>query len=56
MMITLAFYYKNGGAPLSGGNNYPLRGAKDTYYDGGHRVPTIVRLPVMKARGISSSE
>ena len=38
----IAFASDNGGQPKSGANNYPLRGGKDTLYEGGMRVPSMI--------------
>lgn len=36
----------NGGCPSYGGSNYPLRGIKHSYWDGGNKVrPPPVLLP-----------
>jgi hypothetical protein len=32
----------NGGSPIDGGNNYPLRGAKKTMFEGGQHVPSFI--------------
>jgi hypothetical protein len=32
----------NGGSPIDGGNNYPLRGAKKTLFEGGQHVPAFI--------------
>ena len=39
------FFSDNGGAVKFGGNNKPLRGAKHTVWEGGVRVPAIIRWP-----------
>ena len=41
----IAFSSDNGGAPWSGGFNYPFRGAKMTPLEGGSRVPGFIYGP-----------
>jgi len=41
----------NGGSPVDGSNNWPLRGAKKTYFQGGVRVFGFVHSPVLIAAG-----
>ena len=39
---TIIFTADNGGLPLASGNNYPLRGAKSTIFEGGTRAAAFV--------------
>lgn len=39
------FHSDNGGDPKHGGNNQPLRGKKFTTWEGGVRVPAMIRWP-----------
>ncbi|KFM77853.1 Arylsulfatase I, partial [Stegodyphus mimosarum] len=47
----IVFISDNGGEVLSGGSNYPLRGAKMTLWEGGTRVPTFVYGDVLQKKG-----
>lgn len=50
------FFSDNGGEVNQGGNNKPLRGAKHTVWEGGVRVPAIIRWPAKIEGGRRSTE
>ncbi|MEM6690946.1 MAG: sulfatase-like hydrolase/transferase, partial [Planctomycetota bacterium] len=50
------FMTDHGGAPEYGGSNTPFRGGKATLYEGGIRVPCIVRWPGVAQPGQVSNE
>lgn len=45
----IAFTSDNGGSVSSGGSNYPLRGSKDTMYEGGNKVRAFINSPSVTA-------
>ncbi|XP_035210011.1 arylsulfatase B-like [Stegodyphus dumicola] len=47
----IVFISDNGGEVLSGGSNYPLRGAKMTLWEGGTRVPTFLYGDILQKKG-----
>jgi arylsulfatase A-like enzyme len=48
----IIFINDNGGATNNASVNKPLRGAKGTYWEGGIRVPFVIRWPGVLAEGI----
>jgi arylsulfatase A len=50
------FTSDNGGAPQHGASNAPLRGQKGTTWEGGMRVPCIMRWPAAIPAGNENSE
>lgn len=46
------FFSDNGGPTGSGAKNYPLRGAKGSTWEGGMRVPALLRYPGVLSEGL----
>ena len=52
----MIFCLQNGGNTLQGGNNYPLRGNKNTLWEGGVKTPTFVHYPSLMNSGTINNE
>ncbi len=52
----VVFMTDHGGDPNYGGSNKPLRGGKATLFEGGIRVPCIVRWPGTVPSGVTTDE
>jgi arylsulfatase A-like enzyme len=47
---TITIFFSDNGAPFHfGGSNLPLKGQKHTLYEGGMKVPTLIRSPLLPA-------
>ncbi len=53
---TVVFWTSDNGGPGGAGNNTPLRGAKASTFEGGIRVPAILRWPEKIAAGKTSDQ
>jgi arylsulfatase A-like enzyme len=53
---TMVIFYSDNGGPHGMTSNYPLRGAKGMLYEGGIRVPMIVRWPGVTRPGSKCDE
>ena len=42
---TLFFFNSDNGGPMGSANNFPLRGGKFTYWDGGVRIQAFIHSP-----------
>ena len=53
-MVFSFFLLDNGGDYFFGGNNYPLRGRKQSYYEGGFRSVGFVSGPLVPSSNINT--
>ncbi|CBY38513.1 unnamed protein product, partial [Oikopleura dioica] len=52
---TVFLFVSDNGATAPGGSNYPLRGVKGDYFEGGNKVPGFIISPVFKEQKLKRS-